>query len=843
MKSSRKIVSFLLCVVLIVTLLPVSAYANQSRYYSFSTAYAASSDPAVYITNIAKAQAELTEQDLGYSEPWCDNFISDCAILAGQEKAIPQAGDVNDFLSKLLAAGAKYVSSIQAGDIVIYKSSNGNCAHTALITDSSGGSIQGNLSHKVVARNYKDVASWNGWPKYVVVRPAYTLKETTPTQNLSNEQIVWNFFKQKGYNDYGVAGIMGNIEPESGFNPINLQNSYEAKLGKSDSSYTAAVDNGSYSKDSFIHDSAGYGLIQWTYWSRKQGLYNLAKNRGTSIGDIITQLEYLNSELQSYGLAYYIANAGSVYEGANIMMLKFVKPGNQSAENQQRRADIAQKYYNKFSGSGSSSFSEIPSSMYYTVTFNPNGGTMPQTSIKVLKGSSIKISDYIPTKEGYKLEAWASFEGSAKFLYPTDVFTPTKDITLEASWLSAPSTCKVTFNLDGGTGDFPALYCANGGKVNLYSSVPHKDGYIFSYWSRANVNTGASYSGTVYLGEYKPGEAITEISYDTEMTANYIKAYKINIVSDVVGNTSEEKLEPVSFDLVQKTAVSWSWDENTGYTVSKSQPDVLSENITSYSCAAWDYRNGYQLTNFNKNDCCSYTVYGSAEANGTLTSDVNIKIEGKAHAWDEGVVFQAPTALSEGILRYTCSECHKTKDQSIPALGNPFADVVETEYYFDGVLWAVDHNITSGVNENSFAPLKDCTRAQIVTFLWRAAGCPEPKSTVNPFTDVKSSDYFFKAVLWAVEQGITNGLSPNTFGPQSTCTRAQTVTFLWRAKGQPSVPFNNTFKDIDYSAYYANAVLWAVNNKITTGTSGTTFSPNSKCTRGQIVTFLYRTYQ
>ena len=173
---------------------------------------------------------------------------------------------------------------------------------------------------------------------------------------------------------------------------------------------------------------------------------------------------------------------------------------------------------------------------------------------------------------------------------------------------------------------------------------------------------------------------------------------------------------------------------------------------------------------------------------------------------------------------------------------NPFKDVKKDAYYYDPVLWAVNHDpqITAGTAADAFSPNNPCTRGQIVTFLWRAKGCPEPTITKNPFTDVKASDYFYKAVLWAVEKEITAGTSKTTFSPAATVTRAQTVTFLWRAEGKPAVKTANPFKDVPAGQYYTDAVLWAVKNEITAGTSATTFSPANPCTRAQIVTFLYR---
>ena len=171
---------------------------------------------------------------------------------------------------------------------------------------------------------------------------------------------------------------------------------------------------------------------------------------------------------------------------------------------------------------------------------------------------------------------------------------------------------------------------------------------------------------------------------------------------------------------------------------------------------------------------------------------------------------------------------------------NPFVDVKEGAYYYDAVLWAVEQKITSGTSATTFSPDASCTRAQMVTFLWRAAGSPKVENGKNPFVDVKADAYYYDAVLWAVEKGVTSGTSATTFSPDATVTRGQTVTFLYRNAGFPEVSGTMPFTDVEADAYYAKAVQWAVQQKITTGTSETTFSPMSDCTRGQIVTFLYR---
>ena len=178
----------------------------------------------------------------------------------------------------------------------------------------------------------------------------------------------------------------------------------------------------------------------------------------------------------------------------------------------------------------------------------------------------------------------------------------------------------------------------------------------------------------------------------------------------------------------------------------------------------------------------------------------------------------------------------------IKGSGGVFADVYDNAYYADAVKWALDKGITNGKGNSLFGSQDDCTRAQIVTFLWRAAGSPAPKMSFNPFSDVSADAYYYQAVLWAVENGITGGTGNGLFSPDSTCTRGQSVAFLHRSAGSPAAS-GSSFSDVSASSYYASSVQWAVKNDITQGTSEKTFSPDTACNRAQIVTFLYRHYK
>ena len=221
----------------------------------------------------------------------------------------------------------------------------------------------------------------------------------------------------------------------------------------------------------------------------------------------------------------------------------------------------------------------------------------------------------------------------------------------------------------------------------------------------------------------------------------------------------------------------------------------------------------------------------------TITPDkgyavANVKIDGKSIGAVKSYTF-------ENVRR-----THTIEVIFMKANGNPqtgvFVDVATGSYYEDAVDWAVENGITQGTDDTHFSPDGICTRAQAVTFLWRTAGSPKPETRAMPFTDVPVGSYYYDAVLWAVENGITKGTSNTTFSPNMTCSRAQIVAFLWRSEKSPAAGSRNPFADVKSTAYYADAVLWAVENDITKGTTNTTFSPDADCTRAQIVTFLWR---
>ena len=250
-----------------------------------------------------------------------------------------------------------------------------------------------------------------------------------------------------------------------------------------------------------------------------------------------------------------------------------------------------------------------------------------------------------------------------------------------------------------------------------------------------------------------------------------------------------------------------------------------------------------------------YTIKATAGVNGSISPSGNVSVrEGRDQTFtitpDTGyaVANVKIDGKSIGAVKsYTFENVRRTHTIEVifmKANGNPqtgvFVDVPEGSYYEEAVAWAVENGITQGTDDTHFSPDGICTRAQAVTFLWRAAGSPEPETRAMPFADVPVGSYYYDAVLWAVENGITKGTSENRFSPDDTCTRAQIVAFLWRSEKSPAAGSRNPFADVKSTAYYADAVLWAVKEDITKGSTNTTFSPDADCTRAQIVTFLWR---
>ena len=244
-----------------------------------------------------------------------------------------------------------------------------------------------------------------------------------------------------------------------------------------------------------------------------------------------------------------------------------------------------------------------------------------------------------------------------------------------------------------------------------------------------------------------------------------------------------------------------------------------------------------------------YTIKATAGVNGSISPTGNVSVcEGRDQTFtitpNKGYAVAKVLIDSKNVgavKSYTFENVRRNHTIEVSfARANEFIDVPAGSYFYEAVMWAVENGVTTGISASRFDPDGICTRAQAVTFLWRAAGSPAAKSAVMPFADVKVGSYYYDAVLWAVENGITKGTSETMFSPDATCSRAQIVTFLWRSQKSPAAGTANPFTDVKASAYYADAVLWAVKEDVTKGTTNTTFSPDANCTRAQIVTFIWR---
>ena len=303
----------------------------------------------------------------------------------------------------------------------------------------------------------------------------------------------------------------------------------------------------------------------------------------------------------------------------------------------------------------------------------------------------------------------------------------------------------------------------------------------------------------------------------------------------------DDKGEPLPDDTTVKANTTYKWrftPDDDNYTTLTGEVELYHK---SSSGGGW-YDSYYTIkatagTGGSISPSGSVSVREGRDQTFTITPDKsyavsNVKIDGKSIGAVKSYTF-------ENVRRPHTIEVIFMKANGNPQTG-VFVDVATGSYYEDAVDWAVGNGITQGTDATHFSPDGICTRAQAVTFLWRAAGSPKPETRTMPFTDIPAGSYYYDAVLWAVENGITEGTSDTTFSPNMTCTRAQIVAFLWRSEKSPAAGTANPFADVKSTAYYAGAVLWALREDITRGTTSTAFSPDADCTRAQIVTFLWR---
>ena len=485
----------------------------------------------------------------------------------------------------------------------------------------------------------------------------------------------------------------------------------------------------------------------------------------------------------------------------------------------------------------------------YTVTVGNDGnGTGTATPSTAAAGTEIRLS--ATPKTGYHFKEWEVISGGVtikddNFLMPNDN-VEVKAI-FEEDAPPVPTEFTITVKTDGnGTASASLAKAAAGTEITL-TATP-KEGYHFKEWE---VMSGGV---TIKDNKFIMPSANVEVKAIFEKDAppastEFIVTFDGNGGTPSVSSmtTTNQKLSSLPSASRSKHSFDGWYTEESGGTKITTDTEFPAD-TTVY--AHWTYTGGGGSSGYSY-----YTIKATAGAGGSISPSGNVSVrEGRDQTFtitpDKGyaVANVKIDGKSIGAVKsYTfenVSRTHTIEVIFMKANGNPqtgvFVDVATGSYYEDAVDWAVENGITKGTDDTHFSPDGICTRAQAVTFLWRAAGSPEPETRAMPFNDVPVGSYYYDAVLWAVENGITKGTSDTTFSPNMTCTRAQIVAFLWRSEKSPAAGTANPFADVKSTAYYADAVLWAVKENITKGTTSTTFSPNADCTRAQIVTFLWR---
>ena len=400
-----------------------------------------------------------------------------------------------------------------------------------------------------------------------------------------------------------------------------------------------------------------------------------------------------------------------------------------------------------------------------------------------------------------------------------------------------------------------ATIAISGGSFSQPVKKDYLDSSLNAELKRASGETPYSYYTSMNdaLAAAKPGDTVTDLKATTELKVTLTMKYNDGATADITYNVASGTTITLPTPAHRSGYTFNGWYDGSkfyaaGASYKVSATATLNASWSYISSGSSSYDPTYSVSTPSKTENGSVTVSPKSASKGD-TVTITVKP-------DSGYVLETLTVTDKngneltlkdkGDGKYTFTmpagkvEVKATFMEDNSVL-NFFYDVPNGAYFYEAVKWAVDKGITNGLSDTMFGPYESCTRAQIVTFLWRATGSPEPK-TASSFTDVPANAYYAKAVAWAVENGITNGMTATMFAPDATCTRGQSVTFLYRAlKGTASGSTN--FTDVQSDAFYADAINWAVANNVTNGTSNTTFSPNADCTRAEIVTFLYRAYQ
>ena len=510
----------------------------------------------------------------------------------------------------------------------------------------------------------------------------------------------------------------------------------------------------------------------------------------------------------------------------------------------------------------------------YKVVFNGNGGTGSMGEQNMTYDTSAPLTANTFTNAGYNFAGWSeSKDGAVKYPNGTSVKNLTaengKTITLYAVWTAK----EVIPPFD--SGDTAVQSHKYDGSAKQYALTSDIKGFAITYKQGETVVPTPTNVGT-YDVIISRTEDATYAAFSQTITSGLVITaadYPVTVSADktaVTGGGTVKLTASSSAEGITVTGITCSDPSITATSNGDGSYSVILPGvIKTYTFTAVvagnlsNYGNGpatctVSVTAYYVPGAPTYPATAPAAPNGTVTvtpanaskgANVTVTVKpnegyelGSLAVKDASGNPLPLTDLGNGKFGFVMPASKVSVEANFvkSAVSTGFADVPANAFFADAVKWAVDKGVTNGLTDTMFGPYEPCTRGQIITFLWRAAGSPEPKTAVS-FTDVPAGSYYAKAVAWAIENGITNGMTETTFAPDATCTRGQGVTFLYRAlKG--SVGATSSFVDVPANAFYADAVGWAVSGKVTDGTSNTTFSPDDNCTRGQIVTFLFRAY-
>ena len=491
-------------------------------------------------------------------------------------------------------------------------------------------------------------------------------------------------------------------------------------------------------------------------------------------------------------------------------------------------------------------FEENHDTKYDILIRSTEGGTAAADRASAAAGEIIILT--ATPNEGYHFKQWQVVKPEVLTITENRFTMPAGSVEIQALFeedTPEPTTCTVTFAANGGSGTMEPATVEAGSRYLLPAcTFTAPEGKEFDAWEIDGVkyDAGAYYTvmkATEVKALWKDIDDTPKPPAPTEFTVTFDGNGGKPDVPSMETSGGTLPFLPGATHSGQYRFDGWYTGRTDGESVTMATKFL--KNTTVY--AHWTYTGGSGST------VSFCTIEARAGANGSITPEGTVSVRAGS---DQTFTITPDKGYMVSLLKidgrrvaaartYTFKNVRSAHTIEVEfARLRTFTDVPAGSYFEDAVNWAVEAGITTGAGASRFAPDGACTRAQAVTFLWRAAGSPEPETRVMPFTDVPAGSYYYDAVLWAVENGIANGTGGTTFSPDAVCTRAQIAAFLWRSEGTPAAGSANPFEDVSAGAYYAEAVLWAVQEGVTKGTGAARFSPDAHCTRAQIVTFLWR---